>query len=172
MPEAIEHCKATNRYSRFDLIDPFPPTQIPDNAFDVIYAYSVFSHLSEAAHLAWLAEFRRILKPGGLVIATTRPREFILTCAATRAAGENREWAQGTLQAFMDTEAALATFDRGEFLYEPTGGGSVLDSSFFGETCIPLKYVVDNWTRLFDFVSFVDDRRMCHQNVIVVRKSP
>jgi 2-polyprenyl-3-methyl-5-hydroxy-6-metoxy-1,4-benzoquinol methylase len=170
MPEAIEHCKATNRHSRFELIDPFPPTRVPDNQFDLIYAYSVFSHLSEHAHLAWLAEFQRMLKPGGLVVATTRPREFILTCAKTRAAGEKRDWAQGTVQAFMNTEAALATFDRGEFLYEPTGGGSVLDASFFGETCIPRKYVVDNWTRLFEFVDFLDDRRLCLQNVIVVRK--
>jgi hypothetical protein len=111
-----------------------------------------------------------MLKPGGMVVATTRPREFILTCAKTRAAGEKRDWAQGTVQAFMNTEAALATFDRGEFLYEPTGGGSVLDASFFGETCIPRKYVVDNWTRLFEFVDFLDDRRLCLQNVIVVRK--
>ena len=31
------------------------------------YAYSVFSHLSEAIHLAWLKELRRIVCPGGAV---------------------------------------------------------------------------------------------------------
>jgi SAM-dependent methyltransferase len=171
MPEAIEWCRSTNRHNRFELVDPFPPSSVPSASFDLIYLYSVFSHLSEAAHLAWLAEFKRILKPGGLLIATTRPREFILTCAKVREAKDEREWAQGTVLAFMDTKDALARFDRGEFLYEGTGGGGVLDASFFGETCIPLKYVTDHWTKLFKFVEFVDDRQKCDQNLIVVRKN-
>jgi SAM-dependent methyltransferase len=171
MPEAIALCRATNPYSRFELVNPFPPSTVPSEAFDLIYSYSVFSHLSEEAHLAWLTEFKRILRPGGLLIATTRPREFILTCAAARRAGEGRDWAQGTVLAFKDTEEALARFDRGEYLYEGLGGGGVLDASFFGETCIPQKYVTDHWTKLFDFIGYVDDLRMCVQNVIVVRKN-
>lgn len=170
MPEAIELCKRTNTHCRFDLVDPFPPSNLPSEAFDLIYSYSVFSHLSEKAHLAWLGEFQRVLKPGGFLIATTRPREFILTCAKVRAAKEVRDWAQGTVLAFQDTEAALATFDRGEFLHQPIGGGDVLDASFFGETCIPLQYVRERWTKLFEFVGFVDDRSVCIQNVIIVRK--
>ena len=51
------------------------------------------------------------------------------------------------------------------------GGGDVLDDSFFGETCIPRQYVVQNWTRLFEFVGYVDDRSLCQQNVIVARKT-
>lgn len=170
-PEAIDLCKATNRDARFSLVAPLPPSQLPENAFDLVYSYSVFSHLSEDAHLAWLAEFRRILKPGGLLIATTRPREFILTCAKARAANETRDWALGTASAFPNTEDALARFDRGEFLYHGVGGGGVLDQSFFGETCIPQQYVRAQWTKWFAFVGFVDDRRVCIQNVIVVRKT-
>ena len=171
MPEAIELCRSTNPYCRFELVNPFPPSNVPDGTFDLIYSYSVFSHLSEDAHLAWLGEFKRVLKPGGLLIATTRPRDFILTCAEARRSGEERDWAQGTVLAFKDTEDALARFDRGEYLYEPLGGGGVLDSSFFGETCIPQKYVTDRWTKLFEFIGYVDDRRLCLQNVIVVRKA-
>jgi ubiquinone/menaquinone biosynthesis C-methylase UbiE len=170
MPAAIEICKATNPYCQFTLIDPFPPTALPDASFDLVYLYSVFSHLSEDAHLKWLAEFHRILKPGGLVVATTRPRDFILYCAEQRAQRQNAAWAQGTVQAFKDTKDALARYDRGEFLYEPLGGGDVLDASFFGETCIPQAYVRQHWTRLFEFVGYLDDRRYSLQNVIVVRK--
>lgn len=170
MPEAIEWSGSTNRYCRFELVNPLPPSELPAEAFDLIYSYSVFSHLSEDAHLAWLGEFKRVLKPGGLLIATTRPRDFILTCAKARRSGDQPDWAQGTVQAFKDTEDALARFDRGEYLYEPLGGGGVLDSSFFGETCIPQKYVTDEWTKFFEFIGYVDDRRICLQNVIVVRK--
>jgi SAM-dependent methyltransferase len=170
MSSAIDTCRETNPLARFELTDPFPPTILPANTFDLVYAYSVFSHLSEEAHLAWLGELNRVLKPEGLLIVTTRPREFIFTCAATRETSKLPSWAAGTAMSFKETEAALARYDRGEFLFEPTGGGDVLDASFFGETCIPQQYVVDHWSRIFEFVGYLDDRRLCLQNVIVVRK--
>ncbi len=170
MPAAIDLCASTNPYCKFSLVDPFPPTALPANAFDLVYLYSVFSHLSEEAHLKWLGEFHRILKPGGLVIATTRPRDFILYCAQQREQGLNAVWAQGTVNAFKDTAGALARYDRGEFLYEGLGGGDVLDASFFGETCIPQAYVRQHWTPLFEFLGYIDDRRYSLQNVIVVRR--
>lgn len=168
---AIDICKQTNPYAQFELVDPFPPTKLSSDAFSMIYAYSVFSHLSEAAHLAWLGEFKRILRPGGLLVATTRPRDFILTCEQMRKAGEQRAWAQGTVMAFQDTAEALARYDRGEYLFEPMAGGDVLDASFFGETCIPRQYVVQNWARQFEFVDYIDDRRLCQQSVIVAKKT-
>ena len=171
LPTAIDICTRTNPYSQFALVDPFPPTSLASGTFDLVYAYSVFSHLSERAHLEWLAEFKRILKPGGVGVITTRARDFILACAEARAKGEQRAWAQGAVFSFRNTEEALARYDRGEFLYEPVGGGDVLDASFFGETCIPRQYVRDNWTPLFEVIDYLDDRRVCQQNVIVIRKS-
>jgi SAM-dependent methyltransferase len=174
MSSAIDICRSTNTHSRFELVAPLPPTTLAPEAFDLIYAYSVFSHLSEAAHLAWLEEFRRVLKPGGLLVVTTRPREFILHCAAMREAlrhqGEQPSWTAGTNMSFKNTAAALAQYDRGEFLFEPTGGGDVLDASFFGEACIPRRYVEQRWTRQFELVGYVDDRERCLQNVIAARK--
>ncbi len=170
-PQMIELCQATNRWARFTQVDPFPPTMYADESFDLIYAFSVFSHLSEHAHFEWLKEFKRLLRPGGLLIVTTRAREFILMCADMRAQQEQRFWTHGPAASFRDTEDALARYDRGEFLYEPIGGGDVLDPSFFGETCIPLGYVRTHWTRLFELVDYIDDRQVCVQNVIAVRKT-
>jgi ubiquinone/menaquinone biosynthesis C-methylase UbiE len=172
LPSAIQVCVETNPQTQFKLVDPFPPTSFDADTFDLVYAYSVFSHLSERAHLEWLTEFTRILKPGGLAVLTTRPREFVLTCAAARAAGEQAAWAQGTVLAFKNTEEVLARYDRGEYVFEPMSGGDVLDESFFGETCIPRRYVENHWTRLFEVLEYLDDRSQCLQNVIVVRKRP
>ena len=45
-----------------------PPLPYPDEAFDLIYSISVFSHLGSGLQLRWLRELRRILAPGGLAL--------------------------------------------------------------------------------------------------------
>lgn len=45
-----------------------PPTPYVSESFDLIYALSVFSHLDRQLQRDWLAEFRRLLRPGGLLV--------------------------------------------------------------------------------------------------------
>jgi len=45
-----------------------PPTPYVTGSFDLVYALSVFSHLDEVLQRGWLAEFRRLLRPGGLLV--------------------------------------------------------------------------------------------------------
>jgi len=52
-----------------------PPLAVPDGYFDLVYAVSVFTHIT--AHWAdWLIELRRVLRPGGLLIATVLGRSM------------------------------------------------------------------------------------------------
>jgi SAM-dependent methyltransferase len=51
------------------LSDVDPPLPFEDDSFDLIWAISVWTHLTDTA-LPWLAEMHRILKPGGLFIPT------------------------------------------------------------------------------------------------------
>ena len=46
-----------------------PPLPFEDSSFDLIWAISVWTHLTDTAH-AWMAEMHRLLKPGGLLIPT------------------------------------------------------------------------------------------------------
>ena len=46
-----------------------PPLPFPDGKFDLIYALSVFTHITEH-WAAWLLEMDRILAPGGRLLAT------------------------------------------------------------------------------------------------------
>jgi SAM-dependent methyltransferase len=41
-----------------------------------VYALSVFTHLDESQQLSWIAELRRVTKPGGLVLFTTHGPSF------------------------------------------------------------------------------------------------
>jgi SAM-dependent methyltransferase len=47
-----------------------PPLQIPADSFDLIFGISVFTHLTEDLQHRWLAELRRIARPGGAVLMT------------------------------------------------------------------------------------------------------
>lgn len=47
-----------------------PPLPYGDDAFDLVYAVSVFTHLPEDMQLAWMAEMRRVLRPGGYLLVT------------------------------------------------------------------------------------------------------
>ena len=42
----------------------------PDSGFDVIFLFSVFSHMLPEDVATYLAEFQRLLRPGGMVLAT------------------------------------------------------------------------------------------------------
>jgi SAM-dependent methyltransferase len=46
-----------------------PPLGLEHGSFDLAYALSVFTHLTESS-LPWLLELHALLKPGGLLIAT------------------------------------------------------------------------------------------------------
>ncbi len=167
----ITVCKQSNLNCEFRVISPLPPVPFAEEMFDIIYLYSVFTHLSEAAHLEWLDEFRRILKPGGLLIATTRPRAFILHCAELR--GQNVEtWQTGAARSFVDTEQMLRVYDSGEFCHSATGGGVVQDKSFYGETCISKRYAEKNWTKYFSGVDLVSDPDLknYYQDIIIAVK--
>ena len=50
-----------------------PPLEFPDDHFDVVSAFSVFTHLG-TNWADWLLEVRRVLKPDGLLVATILDR--------------------------------------------------------------------------------------------------
>jgi len=169
-PEAVETARSHNRWCTFEVVRPVPPTQFQSNKFDLIYLYSVFSHLSEDLHLRLLEEFHRILKPEGILVATTRARSFILDCEKLRHQSCVPIQERGSSASFVDTKAVLERYDQGLFCHSPTGGGGVLEPSFYGETCIPRKYVERTWTKWFDLVGYRYADRKCPQNTICCRK--
>jgi ubiquinone/menaquinone biosynthesis C-methylase UbiE len=170
--EMIDLCKTQNLRCNFEAIGTRPPTKFPSDYFDLIYLYSVFSHLSEEAHLQWLKEFKRILKPSGMVIATTRPRGFIFRCIELSRQNNLEVWQYGAAMSFKDPVRDLEDYDAGKFVHSPTGGGGVLETSFYGESCIPREYVEKTWTKLFSKVGYIysKDHLSFDQDVIFAKK--
>jgi ubiquinone/menaquinone biosynthesis C-methylase UbiE len=74
----------------FVVNDFLPPLSIASNSFDVVYNFSVLTHLSEAVQQAWLRELKRVLKPGGLLICTTHGDYYCDTLASSKEAERYR----------------------------------------------------------------------------------
>ncbi|MEG4441140.1 class I SAM-dependent methyltransferase [Microcoleus sp. AT9_B5] len=169
-PAMIDICVNTVRQGNFSVVKPEPPTQFSNNSFEVVYAYSVFSHLSEPVHIKWVEEFSRILKPGGILIVTTQARRFIEFCRSLRDQNHESGWYNGLANSFLDTEAAFADYDNGKFLYSATGGGAARPASFYGEAVISPEYIKREWTKYLTFCDFVDDPAKFNQAVIFMQK--
>lgn len=163
--EAIEICRRNDRWSRFEVVAPSGPTPFSDGAFDLIYSFSVFSHFSEEMQFRWLEEIRRILQPGGLFIATTRPRDFIEQSVLDRIRQPVSRHPEAIAGVFGDTRRWLTAYDEGRYCYEPLPG--VVG---WGETCIPKAYVLRHWTKYFTILDYIDDPRRCAQDVIVAQR--
>ncbi|MBN8645081.1 MAG: class I SAM-dependent methyltransferase [Planctomycetes bacterium] len=56
-----------------------PALPFEARSFDLVYAVSVFTHLSDHFD-AWLMEIRRVLRPGGVLIATINDENVWATC--------------------------------------------------------------------------------------------
>jgi SAM-dependent methyltransferase len=164
-PDVVEICRRNDRWSRFDVVTPTGPTAFPDGAFDLVYCFSVFSHFSETVHFRWLEEIRRVLRPGGLFLATTRPRDFIEQSVLDRIRRPLARYPEAIADLFPDTRRWLAAYDEGRFCYEPLAG-----MPDWGETCIPRPYVLKHWTKYFTILDYIDDPWRCPQNVIVAQR--
>lgn len=69
-PYLVAWCAGALPFARFTTNALAPPLADDASSFDLIYAKSVFTHLSEAMQDAWLAELKRVTKPGGFLVIT------------------------------------------------------------------------------------------------------
>ncbi|GBQ84519.1 class I SAM-dependent methyltransferase [Asaia krungthepensis] len=151
-----------------------PPTPVRDGYFNLIVAFSVFSHLDEYLAGLWMSEFYRLLAPGGMVVVTTQSRRFIDFCAEQRlrrASGIRLEhaWHEVCADSFTDEARAYARYDAGRFLHaapvkRPHPG------AHYGEALIPRAYFTQKWGDHFRLIEFLDDPTRVPQVFVVLQK--
>lgn len=88
---------------------PDPPLGLEYGSFDLVWALSVFTHLTDSS-IPWLLELHRLLKPDGVLIATYMGRwtsEILLgepwdeDRVGMNAVGHDRAWDDGGPSVFM-----------------------------------------------------------------------
>jgi SAM-dependent methyltransferase len=124
-----------------------PPLPYDTDAFDLVYAFSVFTHLTEDLQRAWMRECRRILKPRGYLLISTLGQHY----------------------ASLDrlTEPELESFRAGNVvvLYERSAGTSLCSAYH------PPQYVRERLAPGFDYVSFRADADAGRHDLHLFRKA-
>jgi SAM-dependent methyltransferase len=132
---------------RFTELPASFPLAFAAGSFDVVLAISIFTHMDEAEQLATLAEIARLLRPGGLLIASTHGRELLVT--------------RGDL-----TPGQIVQLDTHGFLFA-AGGGPFNENSTFHSA----GYLAATWGRWFERRLSLPKGLMNYQDLSVWRKS-
>lgn len=144
---------------------PFPPADY-NRTYDLIYAFSVFSHLSQEYTAAWIDYLLTQLKGNGRFVFTTRGDRFISDMTAIKAQTEEFVEAQTVggagsylkqLRAtFPDPSILRARYDAGEFQFFPLTD-TRLPEDCTGETIIPRRWFEERYgDRLVGFEQNAD----------------
>jgi SAM-dependent methyltransferase len=77
IPDAIDWAREHLPGIRFEQSPEYPPLPYEDGSLDFAFAISIWSHFAEGAALDWLAEMRRVIRPGGRLLITTHGEHTI-----------------------------------------------------------------------------------------------
>jgi SAM-dependent methyltransferase len=117
----------------------FVPERVPfDEPFELAFAFSVFTHLSERAHTASLHALHAALAPGAILVVTLRPPAYTRLSPLLRGVTVRNDEPR---YVFVPHAAETSHFQ-----YE---GGEMT----YGETIVTLPYVRERWSPLFELLA-------------------
>jgi SAM-dependent methyltransferase len=160
----VEICRAT-RVPATVATSAFVPDRLPfDGPFDLAFAFSVFTHLSERAHERCLGALHAALRPGAILVVTVRPPAYLHLCEL-----------MGPALAELGGDArALLTEPRYVFVaHDPDGhvqydGGEMT----FGEAVVTIPYVRERWAPRFELLDADVMLADPYQVVLTLRRGP
>ena len=173
-PRALRVCQQSLPRVWLSRTGSYPPCDLRSGFIDLVYAYSVFSHLNEPPHLAWAQEIHRILKPGGYACVTVQAREFIIVCKEFREGTREmkNDWHRALAGAFTDVDDCLRRYDAGELVFNFTGGAG-MDVDVYGDAVAPKAFFEKHWSRFgFRLVDWFDRTRDVPQSRVLLQKLP
>ena len=133
---------------------PFmPPLPYPDATFGAIYGVSVFTHLTESVQFAWLAELRRLAKPGAPVVVSVH-NDFVAFHTA-----------QGSPQVVAEFE----TRGISDGMHDDNLGPKLKEKSYYRATFHSRRYILENWTREFEILKIYTCANGATQDFVVMR---
>ncbi len=158
-PEVVEWCRRELGFAAFETIPAEPPTRLSSGVYDAVLIPTLFEHLAPASQRAWLTESARVLRPGGLLVAS-----FLGSHAVQR-------WIQGDSPSTAPTPAELrAELPRlraeGQLFFpsppiessweQNLAWAASLDTQHTGTTFLQPEFVAREWARAFTLLAHVE----------------
>lgn len=168
----LQVARSTGVAGNLRAIAPNAPLDHPDGHFEVIYAFSVFSHLSEASATFWLDELMRVLKPGGTLVMTSTTDKFLELCeACSHKLTDRNSYEEDYARMFADPADARRRYAAGEHVYAAVAGhAEVLEASNYGWAAMPLAFVEKRIGPQAAWIHFTEATEALPQGVFAVRK--
>lgn len=159
---AIQWSRDNMPWATFKVNQPLPPLDYPDGYFDLVYNHSVFTHIDENYQDQWLAELRRVVKPGGHLILSVHGEPAFL------------EYEENVTKAGMGDPSLirreLSTRGIAFIKDDAFTGGPFPD--FYHSTFHAPWYVFEHWGRLFTVNAFVPRGSMGFQDFVLLQRPP
>jgi SAM-dependent methyltransferase len=168
-PEIVATCRYLGVPGHFSVIEPLGKLPYTDNAFDVIIAYSVFTHLPENVADHWMRELSRVAAPGAVIAYTVEPRRF-LTFIETLDPASPDMWHALMAQFKSQVPSLLAKYDQDGFCFFATPSGEYRKADVYGDAAISERYIKERWGDLFRLIEYHDDAAEFWQAVVTAQK--
>lgn len=147
-------------WARFKVNQPLPPFDYPDQHFDLVFNHSVFTHIDESYQDQWLAELRRVTKPGGHVLLTVHGEAAFAEFESNVArAGGDARW----MREALGRDGILFLKD------DPFVGGPFPD--FYHSTFHAPWYVFAHWGRFFSVRAYLPRRSLNFQDFVLLERT-
>ncbi len=129
-PKMVEWCRRNLPFAEVAVTGLKPPLPYEDSSLDLMYAFSVFTHLAENLQREWMRECLRVLKPGGFLLMSTMGEYYL----------SRQRLSESEQQAFRRGELVV--------LYERSAGTSLCSAYH------PPDYVHQRLANGFELVEF------------------
>ncbi len=140
-----------------------PMLPCEDNYFDVVSAFSVFTHI-DTFETAWLAELRRILKPGGMAYLTVH-NEATWEILRGELKNENNRLVQSIRKVDPQFDKNVqGPLPKTRTVYRFTKQGPYRAQVFHSD-----DFLHQVWSRFFEIVEIIP-RHHVRQTVVLLRK--
>lgn len=153
--DGVQWLRETMPEGKFVTGAAMPPVDLGAEEFDLIYAVSVLTHLTQEQERAWLDEWHRLLKVGGYVIVTFRAEDWVEQFAYENQKGMIRQdWS-----------------DNDGFCYQKHRYWEGIFPEFYSGTYQTVDYVRSNWGKRFEILDILPAAETPNeQNTAVMRK--
>jgi len=156
---AIGWAQENMPWATFKTNQPLPPLDYPDDYFDLVFNHSVFTHIDEHYQDQWLAELRRVTRPGGYVILSVHGEQaFLVFEEHVRKTGGDASFIREELSSRGISFIRDDAFTGGPF------------PDFYHSTFHAPWYVFEHWGRFFSIVAYLPRGSMGFQDFVLLER--